>query len=107
MSNDWAPIEIRVYPASSRAASEASVTVSGFASIVISASSPRSKRSRSRVSSARRSAGATVVGVPPPRNTLTNAWPPHAGDARSASRSTASRYEGFNSSRPAYALKSQ
>ena len=51
-------------------AAEASSTVSGFASVVISASDATSKVSRRWVSSAARSAGVCIVGVPPPRNTL-------------------------------------
>jgi hypothetical protein len=82
-------------------------TVSGFASVVISASSTTAKRSRRCVSRDFRSAGSIVVGVPPPRNTLATSTPCHAGAASDASASSARRYRGCSRSRPAYALKSQ
>ena len=70
MSNDWAPIDRRSYPAPRSARREASSTVSGFASVVISASAATSKVSRRWTRSDARSSGVCIVGVPPPRNTL-------------------------------------
>ena len=66
--------------------------MSGFASIVTSASAVTAYDDRSRTSNAFRSATSSVVGVPPPRNTLTTSSPSHEGAASSASRSNAATY---------------
>ena len=77
----WAPSDTRVTPPSRRSAASSGVTVSGFASTVISAAA-------GSAASRRRSASGSVnVGVPPPTKTVATG---SASTPRSRSSSTSS-----------------
>ena len=64
------PIDSRVTPDAASSAADASVTVSGFASTVTSASGSMPKAARTPSSMRARSPGGSRVGVPPPKNTV-------------------------------------
>ena len=66
------PIETRLKPASLRAANFSKVTVSGLASVVISAFSAKPKVCSSETSISIRSAAGSNEGVPPPKKTVLN-----------------------------------
>jgi hypothetical protein len=86
------PSEIRVKPARRSARSDSGVTDSGFASVVTSApgASPQvaSMPSRTRA----RSPGSSMVGVPPPTNTVSTRPGLITLPASRSSPSSASRY---------------
>ena len=64
------PNETRVKPPSASARMVAASTVSGFASVVISAPSSTPQSSRMAFRIAIRSSAGRIVGVPPPKNTV-------------------------------------
>jgi hypothetical protein len=73
---DWTPNEMRVKPPSRSSASDAGVTLSGFASVVTSASGSSPKVERRASSIRTRSADGSWVGVPPPKNTVSTVGRP-------------------------------
>jgi hypothetical protein len=91
------------------------VTLSGFASVVTSASGSRPNVERSESSIRTRSADGSWVGVPPPKNTVsTTGRPPLWASVRAASSTSAmavpaydSRVAPSPSSSAVYVLKSQ
>ncbi|GMA34218.1 hypothetical protein GCM10025876_04220 [Demequina litorisediminis] len=64
------PNDTRVNPAAANWPSDSRVTESGFASVVTSASAASPQVARTPSSSATRARGSSIVGVPPPRNTV-------------------------------------
>ena len=66
------PIETLLKPADLRAANFSNVTVSGLASVVISAFSAKPKVCSSELSISIKSAAGSNEGVPPPKKTVLN-----------------------------------
>ena len=89
---DCMPKDTRVKPASASARRSPRVTVSGFASRVTSAPAAIPIRSRSPASISLSSATSNIVGVPPPKNTVSAARSgnPASAITRAARRASAS-----------------
>ncbi|CAB4742863.1 unannotated protein [freshwater metagenome] len=83
------PNEMRVKPDARRAASAASSTLSGFASVVISASGASANSSRIDASTSPSALAPMRVGVPPPKNTVdTSRGPSFCAATRTSLAST-------------------